>query len=132
MHRYLSIAAFGADKLEREFRRDGQQTFSIALRGDGLGRVRYSTGYADEPGDPLGWIHQRIRTLSFEATLGEAGLELAAEGELYDFDAAEIALHRERRNSRLKPVDGFAVSTTMPWALLVARSFSFAYRMKDF
>lgn len=105
---------------------------SLRLEGDALGSVRYPTGYAEEAGDPLGWIHQPIKTLSLNMTLGKDGLEISADGELDDFEPAEIAFHREKRNSQLKPLRAYSLRATIPWALLVARGFSFAYRARDF
>jgi hypothetical protein len=60
--------------------------------------------------------------------LGRDGLEISAEGELDDFEPALIARHREQRNSKLEPIRNYALTATVPWALLVARGFSFAGR----
>jgi hypothetical protein len=102
------------------------------MAGDALGSVRHFTGYGWEPGDPFNWIEQRIKTLSFRVTLGKDGLEIAADGELDDFDPETFAAHRVQRNSQLIPSHAYALRATIPWAFLVAREFSFAYRMKSF
>jgi hypothetical protein len=128
--RSLTIGILGRGKLEREFRQ--RDTLAMQIAGDALGSVRYGTGYDYEPGDPLGWIHQQIRTLSLRLALGKSGLELSADGELDDFDPAEFAAHKEKRNSRLKSLHAYALRATMPWALLAAREFSFANRASNF
>ncbi len=128
--RYLTIAMFDAGKLETLLRRrDG---ISIRMEGNAIGSIRYRTGYAEEPGDPLGWINQPIKTMSLLIALGRDGLEISADGELSDFDSVEFAAHLEKRNSQLKPLRAYSVRATMPWALLVARGFSFARRARDF
>jgi len=121
---------FDRGKLEKALRQ--RDAFSIKLAGDVLGSARYQTGYAEEPGDPLGWINQAIKSMSLRVTLGKDGLGISADGELADFDPVEFAKHREKRNSQLKPFHAYAVQATMPWALLVARGFSFAHRARDF
>jgi hypothetical protein len=130
LSRFLSLSLFGRDVLEEHFAR--YDSLSIDVSGDRIGSTRYQTGYAEEPGDPFGWIRQDIRTLSFTARLGREGLALSADGELAAFDPAEIASHRKERNSKLKPLRGYAVEATIPWALLIARGFSFAPRVRKF
>jgi hypothetical protein len=73
-----------------------------------------------------------MKTMSLLMALGKDGLEISADGELDDFDPLEFASHREKRNSQLKPLHGYSVRATMPWALLVARGFSFARRAQNF
>jgi hypothetical protein len=126
----MTLAMFDREWLETKFRQ--RDTISIQLAGDAIGSVRYSTGYAEEPGDPLGWIHQTIKTMSLNMTLGKGGLEIMADGELNNFDPLEFAAHRERRNSRLMPRHAYSLRAAMPWALLVTRGFSFARRAINF
>jgi hypothetical protein len=129
-NRWLTLGILGRSGLEKELR--DRDALSMQLAGDAVGSVRYTTGYPDGPGDPLGWIGQKIRTMSLSAILGNDGLQISAEGELEDFEQAEIARHREQRKSQLKPVRNYVLEATMPWALLAARGFSFAYRVRQF
>jgi hypothetical protein len=129
-NRWLTLAILGRSGLEKEFR--DRESLSMQLAGDALGSVRYTTGYEREAGDPLGWIGQKIRTMSLSARLGNDGLQISAEGEFDDFEPAEIARHRKQRNSQLKPIRNYVLEATMPWALLAARGFSFAYRVRQF
>jgi hypothetical protein len=130
LSRHLIVAMFDRGKLEGALRQ--RNAISIQLAGNALGSVRYQTGYAEEFGDPLGWINQTIKTMSLRMALGKDGLWISADGELDDFDPVEFAEHREKRNSQLKPLRAYCVQATMPWALLVAREFSFAYRAREF
>jgi hypothetical protein len=68
----------------------------MEMAGDALGSARYLTGYSWEPGDRFTWIHQQIKTLSLRLALRKNGLEIAADGELDDFDPTEFAAHRGR------------------------------------
>lgn len=129
-NRFLTIATLGRSKLERELQQ--RDTLAMQMAGEALGSARYLTGYSREPGDRFTWIHQQIRTLSLRLALGKNGLEIAADGELDDFDPAEFAAHREERNSQLKPLRRYTLRARMPWALLIAREFSFADRVKNF
>jgi hypothetical protein len=130
LSRHLAVAMFDRGKLEGALRQ--RNAISIQLAGTALGSVRYQTGYAEEPGDLLGWINQAIKTMSLRMAMGKDGLGISADGELDDFEPVEFAKHREKRNSQLKPLRAYSVRATMPWALLVARGFSFAYRAREF
>jgi len=127
---YLTIASLGRAKLEKELRQ--RDTFAVQMTGEGIGSLRYGTGYGYEPSDRFNWIVQQFGTLSLRLALGKDGLEISADGELCDFDPIDFAAHRKERNSQLKPLRTYALKTTVPWALLVARGFSFAYRIRDF
>jgi hypothetical protein len=128
--RVLEIGVFGRPKLEQELRL--RDSLTLQLTGDALGYVRYETGYADEFGDLLGWIHQEIKTMALSMTLAKPGLEITATGELNGFDPAEFARHREERDSQLKPLETYSLRATLPWALLAARGFRFADRADKF
>lgn len=128
--RELSIYVFGRRMLENHFMR--RDLFSMELSGDDLGSVRYKTGYGTGHSDPLRWIHQQIKTMSFRALLDKSGLKISVNGELDDFEPAEFSHHKEQKNSQLIPVQTYTLEATMPWALIVARGFRFARRIRDF
>jgi len=130
VNRSLTVAMFDRGKLEDVLRQ--RDAISIRLEGNAIGSIRYRTPYAEEPFDPLGWIHQTIKTMSLHMALGKDGLEISADGELDGFDPLEFAAHQEKRDSKLKPLSTYSVRATMPWALLVARGFSFARREPNF
>jgi hypothetical protein len=130
MARCLSIAMFRREKLERALQH--RSSISIKLEGDLLGEISYQAGYGDEPGDPLRQIRQPIKSMSLHMALGTDGLEILSDGELDHFDPIELAHHKEMRNSQLKPLRTYSVKAAMPWALIVARGFSFASRAQQF
>lgn len=128
--RWFNLETIGRSILERELQ--SRDALSMVWSGDAIGSVRYRTEYAEEPGDPLGSIGQRIRTISLQAALQREGLKLSAEGDLYDFDPVVIAEHREMRGSKLQPVRSYTLEAILPWALLAARGFAFADKVGDF
>lgn len=126
----FAINTVGRTKLEKVF--FGQDTMNLDSAGDGLGTVSYLTGYGDEPSDSFRQIKQSFKNLSFHALLSKAGLEIKIDGELNDFDPKLIEEHRQKRHSRLQPCSSFSIRTTMPWAFLLVRGFSFARKADKF
>jgi len=124
--RSLMLSLFGRSVLEEHFAR--HDALSLQLAGDHLGWTQYNPYAQVSPGS----IRQDIETLSFDARLGKEGLALSATGKLADFDATEVESHRKERNSKLKPLRGYAIEAMIPWALLIARGFSFAHRVRKF
>jgi len=128
--RYFTLAMFDREKIEKTFSQ--QDAISMELAGDGLGKVRYRTGYAVDIADRLGWIDQTIKTMSLRMALGTEGLGISAIGQLNDFDPVEFAEHKQKRNSQLKPIRTYSLQASIPWALLVARGFGFAHKAANF
>jgi hypothetical protein len=133
VNRAISILDRG--RLEGALRK--RDAFSMQLTGDALGSVSYETGYSvsyetgykESPGDPLGRIHQQIKTMALRVALGKDGLEILVSGDLDDYDPVTIAEHREKRRSQLQPRRAYALHASMPWAMLAVMGFSFADRV---
>jgi hypothetical protein len=132
---WIDIGTYGGGPFGREWLEEGfrtQDQISLSMAGDGLGRLRYQTGYGLEARDLFGTIHQSIKTLNVRAILTAQGLEISFEGELDDFDPDLIESHRRERRSTLQPLTGFALQATAPWALLLVRRFRFAHKRERF
>ncbi|TAL83405.1 MAG: hypothetical protein EPN75_01155 [Beijerinckiaceae bacterium] len=127
--RHVNLIMFDRKWLEKMLRQ--RDEFSIELSGSAIGSVRYQLANKDFR-DPLSRITQPIKTMALCMALESEGLRISAEGELDDFDQAEMAKHREKGDWELKPVRAYSMQATLPWALLIAREFSFADRAKNF